>query len=289
GRSQGAGLGNAALRAVGGGGKWRAGQSKARCVNWRSPTSFPVRGGMRGAPRRDSHRRKFARLSAFEPSVPLRKRRPWREAPRRTIIVSRGDLCLMTPSNLSVRRPPSATAERPFARAGPMVRIRFPPAKRCYGAGDKEMAPSSLRIKLMERLMPQPNDLSRSLAALDHDSTIIAVVEMSQSSWLVGGMLPGIERQPRKKLEPSPERLLALRQSWARGGGQGWPVHRPDIGVRSEVHATADLSGPKQCSQHIQKDRCRTCGVPSTRRAGISCPLLLSHITKITAGSCRRG
>src|ERR1700748_413656 len=58
--------------------------------------------------------------------------------------------------------------------------------------------------------MPQPNDLSRSLVALDHNSTIIAVVEMSQSSWLVGGVLPGIERQPRKKLEPSPQRLLAV-------------------------------------------------------------------------------
>ena len=58
--------------------------------------------------------------------------------------------------------------------------------------------------------MPQPNDLSRSLVALDQNSTIIAVVEMSQSSWLVGGILPGIERQPRKKLEPSPERLLAV-------------------------------------------------------------------------------
>ena len=62
--------------------------------------------------------------------------------------------------------------------------------------------------------MPQPNDLSRSLVALDQDSTIIAVVEMSQSSWLVAGMLPGIERQPRKKLEPSPERLLALLHGW---------------------------------------------------------------------------
>ena len=62
--------------------------------------------------------------------------------------------------------------------------------------------------------MPQPNDLSRSLVALDHNSTIIAVVELSQSSWLVGGMLPGIERQPRKKLEPSPERLLAVLHRW---------------------------------------------------------------------------
>src|ERR1700719_3458629 len=62
--------------------------------------------------------------------------------------------------------------------------------------------------------MPQPNDLSRSLVALDQDSTIIVVVEMSQSSWLVAGMLPGIERQPRKKLEPSAERLLGLLHRW---------------------------------------------------------------------------
>src|SRR5467141_873915 len=62
--------------------------------------------------------------------------------------------------------------------------------------------------------MPQPNDLSRSLVALDQNSTIIAVVELSQSSWLVGGVVPGIERQPCKKLEPSPERLLAVLHRW---------------------------------------------------------------------------
>src|SRR5882672_8490704 len=66
----------------------------------------------------------------------------------------------------------------------------------------------------MECAMPQPNDLSRSLVALDQNSTIVVVIEMSQSSWLVGGVLPGIERQPRKKLEPSPERLLALLHRW---------------------------------------------------------------------------
>ena len=37
---------------------------------------------------------------------------------------------------------------------------------------------------------------------------------MSQSSWLVGSMLPGIERQPRKKLEPNAERLLGLLHRW---------------------------------------------------------------------------
>src|SRR5215469_17045666 len=66
----------------------------------------------------------------------------------------------------------------------------------------------------MERPMPQRTDLSRSLVALDQDSTLIAVVEMSQSTWLVGGVLPGIERQPRKKLEPSRERLLGVLHRW---------------------------------------------------------------------------
>jgi transposase len=61
--------------------------------------------------------------------------------------------------------------------------------------------------------MPQSNDLSRSLAALDQDTTLIAVVEMSQSSWLVAGMIPGVERHPAKKLEAS-EVLLSLLHRW---------------------------------------------------------------------------
>src|SRR5216110_3898383 len=80
--------------------------------------------------------------------------------------------------------------------------------------GRREMATSSLYVIDGVPAMPQPNDLSRSLVALDQNSTIIAVIELSQSSWLVAGMLPGIERQPRKKLEPSPERLLGLLHRW---------------------------------------------------------------------------
>ena len=62
--------------------------------------------------------------------------------------------------------------------------------------------------------MPQPNDLSRSLAALDQNSTLIAVIEMSQGSWLVGGIVPGIERHPLKKLVTDAEVLLRLLQRW---------------------------------------------------------------------------
>ena len=31
---------------------------------------------------------------------------------------------------------------------------------------------------------------------MDQETTLIAVIEMSLSSWLVAGMVPGIERQP---------------------------------------------------------------------------------------------
>jgi len=62
--------------------------------------------------------------------------------------------------------------------------------------------------------MPQPNDLSRSLAALDQDSTLLAVIEMSRSSWLVAGIVPGVERHPAKKLEAGETLLLALLHRW---------------------------------------------------------------------------
>jgi hypothetical protein len=39
--------------------------------------------------------------------------------------------------------------------------------ERCYGAGGEEMATSSLHLTDGGAAMPQPNDLSRSLVALD--------------------------------------------------------------------------------------------------------------------------
>jgi transposase len=62
--------------------------------------------------------------------------------------------------------------------------------------------------------MSQRNDLSRSLIPFDQHNTLIAVIEMSQSSWLVSGIVPGVERHPLKKLEPDEKALLQLLQRW---------------------------------------------------------------------------
>jgi transposase len=43
---------------------------------------------------------------------------------------------------------------------------------------------------------------------------LIAVIEMSQSSWLVAGIVPGVERQPLKKLAADEVALLKLLHRW---------------------------------------------------------------------------
>jgi transposase len=71
--------------------------------------------------------------------------------------------------------------------------------------------------------MPQRDDLSRSLVPFEQDGTLVAVVELSRSSWLVAGLVPGIGRHPLKKLDPSEEALLALLRRWrdeAAGAGR---------------------------------------------------------------------
>src|SRR6516164_6532946 len=64
--------------------------------------------------------------------------------------------------------------------------------------------------------MPQPNDLSRSLVALDQDSTLVAVIEMGQASWLVAAIVPGINRHPLKKIATDQEQLLQVLRRWAK-------------------------------------------------------------------------
>jgi transposase len=88
--------------------------------------------------------------------------------------------------------------------------------------------------------MPQRNDLSRSLVALDQSSTLIAVIEMSRSSWLVAGIIPGVDRHPLKKLEPDQESVLRLLRRWqdeaARAG-------KPSAGLPSHSRLVATASG----------------------------------------------
>ena len=86
----------------------------------------------------------------------------------------------------------------------------------------------------MERPMSKQNDLSRSLVALEQDATLIAVIEMGQSSWLVAGVVPGLDRYPLKKLGPTSDRCCSFcivggmkrRERGARSSGSPSPTRR---------------------------------------------------------------
>jgi transposase len=49
---------------------------------------------------------------------------------------------------------------------------------------------------------------SPSPPSSEQDNTVIAVIEMSQSKWLVAAVVPGVKRQPLKKLQADEEALL---------------------------------------------------------------------------------
>src|SRR6516164_7017614 len=98
-------------------------------------------------------------------------------------------------------------------RAGPVPFFRAP-VQKLWG-GRRRMAPLSLQPDDGVVPMPQPkDDLSRSLVAFEQHRTLIAAVELSLATWLVGGIVPGIERDPLKKLVSDEEGLLKLLSRW---------------------------------------------------------------------------
>jgi transposase len=71
------------------------------------------------------------------------------------------------------------------------------------------------------------DDLSRSLVAFDQESAVVAVIELSNASWLVAGTLPGVARRPLKKLDPDPTALEHLLTRWRiEAEAAGRPISR---------------------------------------------------------------
>ena len=75
--------------------------------------------------------------------------------------------------------------------------------------------------------MVQDAAIGRSATAFDPDETLCVVVEMSRSSWLVAGLVPGIERRPLKKMGPDEVALFSLVDRWrAEATGSGRAIRR---------------------------------------------------------------
>jgi transposase len=81
------------------------------------------------------------------------------------------------------------------------------------------------------------NDMSRSLTAFDQHSTLVIVVELSEKSWLVAGLIPGVERHPKKKMDPDAEDLLRLLERWR---GEAVKAGRPITRIAVAYEAGRD-------------------------------------------------
>jgi transposase len=66
----------------------------------------------------------------------------------------------------------------------------------------------------MQNMQKRHDDSKACLTAFVQDKTLIAVIEMSLATWLVAGMIPGVNREPLKKIAADPEVLLRLLYRW---------------------------------------------------------------------------
>ena len=102
------------------------------------------------------------------------------------------------------------------------------------GRAAEFLAPLPLDEMRRSYPMIHVDDLSRSMAEFDHDSTLVVVVEMSEFSWLVAGMIPGVDRQPVKKLAPDPDALQRLLERWrAEATKTGRKIQRITLGYEA--------------------------------------------------------
>jgi transposase len=83
------------------------------------------------------------------------------------------------------------------------------------------------------------NDLSRAVVPFEQSTTMVVVVEMGAKSWLVAGTVPGVERQPLKKLDPDASAILRLIERW-----RGEAIKAGKTISRVVV---AELAGSKSC------------------------------------------
>src|SRR6478736_10297583 len=79
---------------------------------------------------------------------------------------------------------------------------------------DSTPAPDRTPIGEKLEIHEQWKDVPRGTMDEVSSHVLIAVIEMSLSSWLVAGIVPGVERQPLKKLVVDASALLKLLHRW---------------------------------------------------------------------------
>src|SRR6516165_3781704 len=85
-----------------------------------------------------------------------------------------------------------------------------------------------------EPQMLKLDGLSHSLTAFDQDSTLVVVIELAVSNWTVGGLVPGVLRQPTKKMAADKFALAQQLENWReQGEAAGHPIKRVCVAMEA--------------------------------------------------------
>jgi len=104
------------------------------------------------------------------------------------------------------------------------------------------------------------------------DNTLVAVIELSLSSWLVAGVVPGIERQPLKKLEPDHAGLNRIAVAYEAGRDGFWLARwLQGHGIETHVIHHGVAARRSACPPWIRPSK----GEPSLT----TCPKIGDHLT----------
>ncbi len=137
--------------------------------------------------------------------------------------------------------------------------------------------------------MTKPVEAAVSATALDYDSTIVTVVELSGKSWLVGSQVPGVARRSKHSLKTRWEDLVALLERlWRRAEAAGKRVDRVVLAYEAgrDGFWLARLLAKRGIEVYVMQPS----SIPVDRRArraktdALDVDMWLAHLAGVVAG-----
>ena len=123
------------------------------------------------------------------------------------------------------------------------------------------------------------NDLSRSLTPFDPNQTLLAVI--------IAGIIPGVERQPLKKLAPDENELLKLLERWrAEAEKAGHKITRIAVAFetgRGGFWLARWLSARYRGPCHPCRERAGTARAPACQDRSARYPAAQARLSRLAA------
>src|SRR5512135_2207721 len=156
------------------------------------------------------------------------------------------------------------------------------------------MIDRNTQASAVETPMSQVFELRKPTTTFEHESTLVATLELSGKSWLISAALPGIDRRPKKTVRVGDiDAVMAILSGWREAaaragkdvirvvvgyeaGRDGFWIARELIALGIEVYVMQAASIPvdrrhrRAKTDRIDQDRPDRCGAPAAEAARLA-------------------